>query len=238
MSDLPDSQTSRPRRSDEDDAKVWRRFTGISGEDAKASPVHRLKIAGQAPEGFGLHLRRIVPPDPMRGEAILAGRWRIGMERVVLPGGEAPWGDTLPSRHFADRLHRFDWLADLLTLNEGGADRARILLDDWISNFGRFDGFSWRIGCAADRVWNWMRCGAQIFEVGTEAECALRLETLQRQIKHVLALASSTSDTKAAWRASVIDVAQSISLARGKQLDDALYNLETLCTAHQAEYGR
>ncbi|MEM8617343.1 MAG: heparinase II/III family protein, partial [Pseudomonadota bacterium] len=170
--------------------------------------------------------------DPMRGEAILAGRWRIGMERVVLPGGEAPWGDTLPSRHFADRLHRFDWLADLLTLNEGGADRARFLLDDWISNFGRFDGFSWRIGCAADRVWNWMRCGAQIFEVGTEAECALRLETLQRQIKHVLTLASSTSDMRAVWRASVIDVAQSISLARGKQLDDALYNLETLCTAH------
>ena len=70
----------------------------------------------------------------------------------------------MPSRHYANRLHRFDWLADLFTQGDAGADRARYLVDDWIENFGRFDGFTWRTGCAGDRVWNWMRCGAALFE--------------------------------------------------------------------------
>lgn len=152
MSEAKPSEAPKAKRSDSEDADVWDRFAGRPGEDAKVSAVHRMRIAGAIPEGFGLHMRQIIPPDDLRGEMLMRGIWRIGMDRLEVRNGAAPWNSSMPSRHYANRLHRFDWLADLFTQGEAGADRARFLVDDWIENFGRFDGFTWRTGCAADRV--------------------------------------------------------------------------------------
>lgn len=231
MSDGPDIDGGQPRRDDGADQKLWEKFCGKPGEDAKASAVHRLKIAGNAPDGFGLHMRQIVPPDDLRGEKIMQGIWRIGMHRVTMQDGEAPWTQPMPSRHYADRLHRFDWLADLFTQGEAGGDRARYLVDDWINNFGRFDGFSWRIQCIADRVWNWMRCGSALFESGDEAAKAARLEAVGRQARHVMAVIDTEAEPNARWRGSVVCVAYAVCIGRGKGLDAALARLENECTA-------
>lgn len=231
MSEAKSSEPLKAKRSDAEDAAIWDRFAGRPGEDAKVSTVHRLRIAGSAPEGFGLHLRHVVPPDELRGEMLMRGVWRIGMDRLKLEDGIAPWSVAMPSRHYANRLHRFDWLADLFTQGEGGADRARYLVDDWIENFGRFDGFSWRTGCAGDRVWNWMRCGAALFEQGDPAKCESRLEALGRQARHVLALVDAELEPQARWRGCTLAVAHSICLGRGKNLDDAIMRLESECTA-------
>ncbi|MEQ3747624.1 MAG: heparinase II/III family protein [Henriciella sp.] len=231
MADAKRSDGQRPRRSDADDAALWDRFAGKPGEDAKVSAVHRLKIAGSAPDGFGLHMRQIVPPDTLRGETLMRGIWRIGTDRVTIEDGVAPWGVAMPSRHYANRLHRFDWLADLFTQGEAGIDRAHLIVDDWIENFGRFDGFSWRTGCAGDRVWNWMRCGAALFEQGDPVACELRLETLGRQVRHVLALVDGEVEPNARWRGSTLGVVHAVCLGRGKGLDGALMRLDSECTA-------
>ncbi len=231
MSELIGQDGGKPRRSQEDDLSLWDRFRGKPGEDAKASAVHRLKIAGSVPDGFGLHMRQIVPPDDLRGEMLMQGVWRIGMDRLHLPDGTAPWTQILPSRHFSDRLHRFDWLTDLFTQGQAGADRARLLVDDWIGNFGRFDGFSWRIGCTADRVWNWMQCGAALFETGDDEAREARLEAVGRQARHVLAMIDTEVEPNARWRGSVLGLAHAICLGRGKGLDEAEMRLESECTA-------
>lgn len=231
MSDEPENDGGKPRRSEEADLALWTRFRGKPGEDAKASAVHRLKIAGSAPDGFGLHMRQIVPPDDLRGEKLMQGIWRIGMDRMVLPDGSAPWGRAMPSRHFADRLHRFDWLADLFTQDEAGGDRARLLVDDWTQNFGRFDGFSWRTSCIADRVWNWLRCGAALFEQGEEDAAEARLDAIGRQARHVLAVIDNEVEPNARWRGSAVCVAYAVCIGRGKGLEAALARLENECTA-------
>ncbi len=231
MTDPSGSSSIDQRSNDEEDAALWASFRGKPGEDLKASPVHRMKIASSAPDGFGLHVRQIVPADDLRGEMILKGIWRIGMERLELSDGLAPWTSAMPSRHFADRLHRFDWLSDLFTQGQIGADRARYMVDNWVHNYGRFDGFSWRVGCAADRVWNWMRCGAQLFEDGSEEDRASRLDALVRQARHVAILLDGQIDPAARWRASVVRVGYSVCLGRGKDLDDALMRLDSECTA-------
>lgn len=231
MSDATPSEPLKAKRSDAEDAVVWDRYAGRPGEDAKVSAVHRLRIAGSAPDGFGLHMRQIVPPDDLRGEMLMRGVWRIGMDRLELEDGSAPWTVAMPSRHYANRLHRFDWLADLFTQGEAGADRARFLVDDWIENFGRFDGFSWRMGCAGDRVWNWMRCGAALFEFGEPEQRETRLEALGRQARHVLALVDAELEPQARWRGCTLAVAHAICLGRGKGLDDAEMRLESECTA-------
>lgn len=231
MSDADSSTPLKAKRSDPEDAAIWDRFAGRPGEDAKVSAVHRLRIAGSAPDGFGLHMRQIIAPDDLRGEMLMRGVWRIGMDRLELKDGAAPWSAAMPSRHYANRLHRFDWLPDLFTQGEAGADRARYLVDDWIENFGRFDGFAWRIGCAADRVWNWMRCGAALFEAGVQELCETRLEALGRQARHVLALIDSELEPNSRWRGCTLAVAHAICLGRGKGLDDAEMRLESECTA-------
>lgn len=231
MSEALSSDPLKAKRSDTEDAEIWDKFAGRPGEDAKVSAVHRLRIAGSAPEGFGLHMRQIIPPDELRGEMLMRGVWRIGMDRLAMDDGGAPWTAMMPSRHYANRLHRFDWLPDLFTQGDIGADRARFLVDDWIENFGRFDGFSWRMGCAADRVWNWMRCGAALFEQGLPEACDTRLEALGRQARHVLALVDAELEPKARWRGCTLGVAHAICLGRGKGLDDAEMRLESECTA-------
>lgn len=231
MSEATSREPLKARRTDAEDAAIWERFAGRPGEDAKVSAVHRLRIAGNAPEGFGLHMRQIIPPDELRGEMLMRGIWRIGMDRLKLEDGGAPWSVEMPSRHYANRLHRFDWLADLFTQGEAGADRARYLVDDWIENFGRFDGFSWRMGCSADRVWNWMRCGAALFEHGDREACEVRLEALGRQARHVLALVDAELEPNARWRGCALAVAEAICLGRGKGLEDSLMRLDSECTA-------
>ena len=231
MHEAKSTDPLKAKRSDTEDAAVWDKFAGRPGEDAKVSAVHRMRIAGAAPDGFGLHMRQIIPPDELRGEMLMRGVWRIGMDRLEIEGGAAPWNSAMPSRHYANRLHRFDWLADLFTQGDVGADRARYLVDDWIENYGRFDGFTWRTGCAADRVWNWMRCGAALFESGDEEVRQNRLEALGRQARHVLALVDSELEPKSRWRGCTLAVAHALCLGRGKGLDDAEMRLESECTA-------
>lgn len=219
------------RRSAEEDAELWSKLTGKSGEEATASPIHRLKIAGTTPDGFGLYPRAIVPADDMRGESLMRDVWRIGMDKMEMPPGRPPWAAGLPSRHFSDRLHRFDWLPDIFTQGDAGADRARFLVDDWIENFGRFHGFAWRAGCTADRIWNWMICGPSLFETGGEEVVHQRLDVLARQIRHVESLYEDCAEPAARWRIAVVLVLSAICLKRGKGLAEAFARLEHECTA-------
>jgi uncharacterized heparinase superfamily protein len=139
-------------RSSADDAALWRRFRGVAGEDARIGARQRLKLTGTAPGKFTINLPDIVPPDTWRGEALMRDVWRIGMERLTLERAQAPWSVPLPSRHFADRLHRFDWLPDLISQGPAGAGRAGAFVDSWIDAFGTFNGFAWRSEPTANHI--------------------------------------------------------------------------------------
>ena len=231
MTEVAQSESTSPRRTAEEDAQLWEQFRGRSGEDAKATPLHRLKIGGSVPAKFGFHLQSVLPPDRLRGEVLLRGVWRIGTDRVKLETDVAPWTAPSPSKHYADRIHRFDWLVDLMAMGDKGAQRGRELVDDWADNFGRFDGFSWRVGCTADRVWNWMRCGAALFDVGSDEARENRLEVLARQIRHVATLADTEVEPSAQWRAACVAVAGDLCLFEGRGNELALQRLEAECTA-------
>lgn len=231
MTDAAHSESTPPRRTAEEDLQLWEQCRGRSGEDAKATPLHRLKIGGSVPAQFGPHLRSVLPADRLRGEMLLQGVWRIGTDRLKLAQTAAPWTAASPSKHYADRIHRFDWLVDLMAMGDTGAQKGRDLVDDWVDNFGRFDGFSWRVGCTADRVWNWMRCGAALFDVGTVEARDNRLEALARQIRHVATLADTEVEPNAQWRAACVAVAGDLCLFEGRGNELAMQRLEAECTA-------
>jgi uncharacterized heparinase superfamily protein len=223
--------TPTPRRTPEEDAELWARLAGASGEDTAASPIHRLKIAEAVPTGFAFYPAPVAPPDTMRGESLMKDIWRIGADKIEMSEGLPPWTAPLPSRHFADRVHRFDWLADVIAQGDRGGERARGLVDDWIANFGRFNGFAWRTGCAADRVWNWMLCGKALFGTGEEAEIQQRLDTLARQLRHLEALQNDCWDFIARWRLACVRVLDCLCLQEGEEFEAVMEQLANECTA-------
>ena len=225
-----DFQTERTR-SRSDDAALWRRFRGVAGEDARVSTLQKLKLTGHGPDHFSLHLTNILPADDRRGEAILRGVWRIGQQRMTLQDGEAPWSLEMPSRHFADRIHRFGWLPDLLAQGPDGAARARAHVDDWIERFGRFNGFAWRVEPTASRCWNWMRCGEALFGQDSEEARAARLDALSRQVRYLAETVDAAHDPKSRWLGAAALVAASICLRGGAGLADALARMEAETTA-------
>lgn len=231
MSKTADSPGSKGNRPAADDAALWRRFRGSLGDDAKATPVYRMKLSGPSPDGFSLHLKTIIPPDELRGEAIMADIWRIGQGRLELSDGTGPWNVAAPSRHFADRLHRFGWLGDLFTQGDAGGDRARYLVDDWLQQFSKFNGFAWRTGPTADRVWNWLLCSKDLFERGSEDQIGARMDGLMRQVRHLEASLDASPDPEARWRGACALVAVSLMLRAGKGYEDAWHRLEAECTA-------
>lgn len=226
----PELETEREARASAD-AALWRRFSGISGDDVKANPGHRIRLAGTVPDGFGLHLRPIISPDPLRGEALMADRWRIGHERLQLGKGDVPWAVPAPSRHYADRLHRFDWLGDMFAQGEAGADRGRMMVDDWAEEYGTFHSFYWRLKPLTARVWNWLKLGPALFEHGPDEARDLRLSVLLRQIRQIEATLDDATDPGARWRGHCILLATALVLQGGKNLDERLIGLENECTA-------
>jgi len=103
------------------DAALWRRFSGTAGDNVKADKLHRKDLIDAQNHAFSLYLNPIASPDTLRAEALMPGRWRIGHERLQLDNGAPPWSVKAPSHHYADRLHRFDWLEDMFSQGEASA---------------------------------------------------------------------------------------------------------------------
>jgi uncharacterized heparinase superfamily protein len=231
LSDIGEEFQADRTRTSSDDAALWRRFRGVAGEDAKVSTLQKLKLTGSAPTAYSLHLKNLLPPDDRRGEALLRDVWRIGQQRIALQPGQSPWSVEMPSRHFADRVHRFGWAYDLLAQGDAGKARLIALTDDWVSKFGKFHGFAWRLEPTTSRCWNWLRCGPDLLEAGDEAARTARLESLSRQLRYVQETLGAANDPKSRWLGAAVLVAGSLCLRAGSGLGDALDRLEAECTA-------
>jgi uncharacterized heparinase superfamily protein len=231
LSDISEDFQADRTRTSGDDAALWRRFRGVAGEDAKVSTLQKLKLTGHGPDAFSLHLANLSPPDDRRGEALMGGIWRIGQQRLLLEPGQSPWAIEMPSRHYADRIHRFAWAPDLMAQGELGVLRTIALTDDWTQKFGKFHGFAWRLEPTASRCWNWLRCGAALLEAGNDEARTARIDSLTRQLRYVQETIGAAHDPKSRWLGAVVLVAGSLCLRAGAGLTDALDRLEAETTA-------
>lgn len=228
-----DDNTFQPdrTRSNENDAALWKRFRGAPGEDARLSTLSRLKLSDKSPKQISHFLPNLLPADARRSDALMRDVWRIGMERVSLATGHSPFATVLPSRHFADRMHRFAWIADLMNAGEEGRNRACKFVDDWISRYGQFDGFAWRLDATATRVWNWLRVGETLFGSTADPASRTRIDSLARQVNYLKDTVDGASDPRARWMGACVLLSASICLDNGDGLHEALDRLETECNA-------
>ncbi len=173
-------------QDDKHNEESWRALTGAAGEPSRASTMYRMRLNGQTPDLLLSSPRVGRPVDPRRGTHILQGRWKFGVSRLETPPDRAPWGPPFPSLHFSDRIHRFHWLRDLISLGEEGEARARSLVVSWADHFGRWHEFAWRMDVTADRVINWLAASPSVVAPLDQPARSDVLECLARQARHLV----------------------------------------------------
>ncbi|MEO0466099.1 MAG: heparinase II/III family protein [Pseudomonadota bacterium] len=220
------------QRSPDEDAALWARFRGALGRSVEADTGRWLKLmTGPVPDFDWSAFVHPSPTTQTRGEALANGIWRHGLERYEAGPNALPWLFEGASHHFRDRIHRFDWLPDLAAEGGPAVETARWLVDAWIEEFGNFDGFAWRAGPTADRVWNWMRCGSLLFDDPLESAVKLRLQALRRQVMHLDDLSTTTDDIDARLRIGAVLTVLGVISDQQDQVHIGLERLEGECTA-------
>ena len=165
-------------------AAAGRRLRREASDLANALSLYRVpSLSGKSPEALAVTPRPLRRGDKARGAAILAGRFTLVGETLEIAPGESVWDHRAPSRRFAEALHRFGWLSDLLAVDDPEArETARALTDDWIARFGRWNWFSWEPRLLEGRVRAWLLAGDALFE-GENGP--LRLRALTRQTRRL-----------------------------------------------------
>ncbi len=139
---------------------------------------------------------------------------------MQLENGRAPWDKAGPSRHFADRLHRFNWLGDLRACGPEGERHARGLVAHWVAEFGRWNDFVWRIPVTTDRLWNWLVSGPGVIDP-SQANGEV-VASLVRQARHLGLSYRECPDPNARVRASIVQILVAFGLNEGDKRISAL----------------
>ncbi len=91
--------------------------------------------------------------DAEKASDLLEGQFQFAGQNLDV----GPWTEAAPSRRFADWLHSFDWLPDLLAVDsEAHHARARSYVDGWIETYGKGNEFAWDSERLARRLFNWL----------------------------------------------------------------------------------
>lgn len=153
---------------------------------ANAAPPFRLyALGGKTPEAFTVSPKPLVKGDKAQGATLLGGRFDLAGEALERAEGESVWDLPAPSKSFAETLHRFDWLKDLLSVDDPeAAQMACQLTDEWLNRFGKWNWFSWEPPVLEGRIWAWMLAADTLLDPNDQ-ETPRRLKALTRQTRRL-----------------------------------------------------
>lgn len=158
----------------------------LLAEEWRSAGPYRWLTARPRPTGFGLQPKDFRPINAEVGRATLAGAFVLEGTTLVVGVRGDPWDRPSPSRTFAESLHRFDWLPDLIAAGPEGAAEALRLVLDWNRTFGRWNAFAWAPEIMARRVFNLACSGPLLAARASEAETAMIAGVLARQARDLL----------------------------------------------------
>lgn len=223
----PVPQAIPSQYADMRDGAEWTEFSGKDGLPLKSNTVYRMRLNTPCFNALLGSPKTGHPARERRGRNILDGQWRFGIDQLDVPESRAPWGPPFPSVHFGDRIHRFQWLRDLLVNGEEGEKRARSLTVSWVKAFGKWDDNAWRVNVTADRVINWFTAAPVIISpVSGETKASL-LECLGRQVRHIFLSYENVASLRGRFRCALALTIAGICLPDAEEyLQTGLNNLE------------
>jgi len=155
---------------------------------ANAQPVYRMAaLAARPGDAFAAEAPRLRAGDAKRGAQIKAGRFTLCGETVQVETGESVWNRPAPSRRFAEALHGFTWMNDLLSLpeSEEPLSLAQTLLDDWLGHFGGWNWFAWSPPIVSRRLRSLVLAGPALFEDEDPSARRRRMGILARHARRL-----------------------------------------------------
>lgn len=121
------------------------------------------------------------------GAELLKGHFSyIGQTLDVGAQGD-PWSIPAPSERFAEWLHGFHWMPDLLMCKDKAAIvRTRYLVDRWIEVFGQWNAYTWNADILTHRLFNWLAYWSPALSLDNLSDIAgRRRRATVRQLKRL-----------------------------------------------------
>ena len=193
-------------------------------EEWRASDPHRWLTERPRPEGFALQPVDRRPTDPDTGRLVMAGTIALADATMTVGVGGNPWDRACPTRAFAEALHNFAWLPDLVSVGPDGAAEALRLVLEWRRLFGRWNSFAWDPEIMARRVFHLACAGPSLTARASDTETLQIAADLARQARDLLGPADLAGAADRAVAAAVAGVALSGS-AGERLLERALVRL-------------
>ncbi len=140
------------------------------------------------------------------GESILKGHFIHANQLLDVGRQGDPWPVVSPSEKFAFWHHGFDWLWDLSMLgSKEAAEKARTLVDQWITHYGDWNSFAWQPDILSVRLYAWLGNWNSLLSTDRLDESGqVRRNNLFRQIRHLKACYSKCSPGVDKLRAAIV----------------------------------
>ena len=91
--------------------------------------------------------------DANKAAELLSGHFSFAGQSLDVD----PWTNAAPSRRFASWLHEFEWLHDLLAVNDAAHQaKARFYVDGWVQTYGKGNDFVSDPARLSRRIFNWL----------------------------------------------------------------------------------
>jgi uncharacterized heparinase superfamily protein len=197
-------------------------------DDWFATKFRRAGLMLSPIRGLAAKPRDLRPPDVAKGERILAGEFTLAGQTLRTGVGRDPWDRPSPSRPFAQALHGFAWMGDLLAAGAPGVEEALRLTLAWQGVFGAWNDFAWS-GETIERRVTALACAApDLLALASDAEAATILASLGRQAVHLMAMTDPPARAAERTAAAATAAASLASRKADRLLDRALRRLERL----------
>ncbi len=199
-------------------AAVLARLRRSAASEWRQSQIYRWTLRGPPVEGLLAAPRDYRPVDPEMARMILSGRMTLAGETLEMGQGGDPWDTASPSRAFAVKLHRFDWLPGLMQpadprLRPKATEEALRLSLDWLALFSPITPFAWGAETLERRLYNLVCAAPRLVEIASEVEQRRLLDSLAEQARHLLRL--DDGPARAAERATVTALVGATLAGRG-----------------------
>ncbi|MEI9903233.1 MAG: heparinase II/III family protein [Asticcacaulis sp.] len=158
------------------------------GAEIFGMPGYRFTLKGRTPDGFLAAPHDARPANALLGKAILSGRFAMAGARMSVQGSGDPWNRPSPTRAFAVELHRFTWLAPLLTQGDEGAREAVRLFLMWQRAFRSWTPFTWSEEVLPRRLINLSLAARRLAAQASPDEIVMFAQSLAEQGRHLLRL--------------------------------------------------
>ena len=161
--------------------------TGQALSDTISAPTRNMRLKVGRPAPFSESKTKLILGDKSRGEQLSAGTFTYAGQSLDIGLQGNPWTVAAPSERFAFWLHSFEWLEDMAATKDMNTHlRARFLVDQWITVYGRFNPYAWKLPILTARLYQWLTHWAPVLCTDSGGDPAqIRRTSTLRQMKYL-----------------------------------------------------